>query len=73
MQVPGSRSTNVLAIGLHCMKGRTMGGIANIARVVMAKNAHLLGQPSVNRTSVTAKDTLLNVVASMETESPDAP
>jgi hypothetical protein len=73
MQVPGSRSTNVLAIGLHCMNGRTMVGIAKVARVVMAKNAHLLGQPSVNRTRVTAKETLLNVVANMDTESPDAP
>jgi len=73
MQVPGSRSTNVLAIGLHCTNGKIVVGIANMARVVMAKNAHLLGKPSVNRSRVTAKETLLNVVANMATASPDAP
>jgi hypothetical protein len=73
MQVPGSRSTNVLAIGLHCMKGRTMVGTANMARVAIAKKAHLLGQPSVKRSRVTAKETLLNVTANMDTASPDAP
>jgi hypothetical protein len=73
MHVPGSVSIKVFVIGLHSTQGRTAAGIANIAKVAIAKYTYNLSHPSVNRSNVTPNDILLKVIAATDTESADAP
>jgi hypothetical protein len=73
MHVPGMMSIKVLDNGLHCTQGMTAAGIAKIARVIMVKYTYFLIQPSAKRSRVTPKAILLNVMAKMDIESPDAP
>jgi hypothetical protein len=65
MHSPGMKSTKVFDSGLHCTHGMIVAGIANIAKVEIAKYTTSLYHPSVNRSKVIPKEILLKAIATV--------